>query len=98
MCRFTFRLRFMPLSVLQRQQMYGEQALGWAPAGSLPLPILETLAQGRLERLDRLTSGDFANAGRRLRRLGLGPEALLDELESEHTAKAQTSSARIGFV
>lgn len=98
MRRFTFRLRFMPLSVLQRQQMYAEQALGWDPAKGLPVPCLDTLAQRRLERLDRLTPGDFANAGRRLRRLGLGPEAWLDELESEHAAKAQTSSARIGFV
>lgn len=98
MRRFTFRLRFMPLSVLQRQQMYAEQALGWEPARGLPLPCLDTLAQRRLERLDRLTPGDFANAGRRLRRLGLGPGAWLDELESEHAAKAQTSSARIGFV
>ena len=98
MRRFTFRLRFLPLSVPQRQALFAEQAMGWNPNSGQDLPELASDTQRRLERLDRLTPGDFANAGRRLRRLGLGPEAWLDELESEHDAKGQSTSARIGFV
>jgi len=51
----------------------------------------------RLERLDLLTPGDFANAGQRARRIGLAADGWMDELEAEHAAKGPSAQKRIGF-
>ncbi|MFM2118791.1 MAG: hypothetical protein RL722_259 [Pseudomonadota bacterium] len=98
MRRLTFRLRFEPLSVQQRRELYAEQALGWQPARGDALPTLPPAVLQRLDRLDHLTPGDFANAGRRIKRLKLDPDQWPTELESEHTAKGAAVRASIGFV
>jgi ATPase family associated with various cellular activities (AAA) len=97
MRRFTFRLQFLPMNQVQRQAMYAEQVLGWKPGSHEVPPTLPVNVVRRLERLDQLTPGDFANAGRRVRRLALPAEAWLDELDAEHAAKATHVGARIGF-
>ena len=98
--RFAFRLEFKPLSRAQREAMYAELVHGWVPAHNGEAAISGQDAVPRLARLELLTAGDFANAGRRIQQLGLGPEAWLDELEAEHCAKPQARAAisRFGFV
>ena len=99
MRRFTFRLEFKPMTRAQREEMYGELVLGWTLSESSPQPTrLHGEASSRLAGLSLLTPGDFANAARRVRQLGLGTDAWLDELEAEHAAKGGPRSARIGFV
>lgn len=98
MRRFAFRVHFQPLSMEQRCAMFAEQALGWQPVSGARPPALDVRMVRRLERLDLLTPGDFANAGRRARRIGLAAEGWLDELEAEHAAKGRSVQKRIGFV
>ncbi len=98
MRRFAFRVHFQPLTVDQRLTMYAEQALGWQPDAGTGLPALDAQTVQRLTRLDLLTPGDFANAGRRARRLGLDAGQWLDELEAEHAAKGSAAKVHIGFV
>jgi SpoVK/Ycf46/Vps4 family AAA+-type ATPase len=97
MRRFAFRLHFKPLSTEQRCRLFAEHALGWSPATAAEPPELGVTAKRRLERLDLLTPGDFANAGRRARRLCLSAEGFLVELEAEHAAKGCSVQRRIGF-
>jgi SpoVK/Ycf46/Vps4 family AAA+-type ATPase len=98
MRRFAFRVQFQPLSLNQRLALFAEQALGWQPERNDPMPVPESDITRRLARLELLTPGDYANAGRRARRLGLDARQWLDELESEHAAKGRSALARIGFV
>ena len=98
MRRFAFRVHFMPMSMEQRCAMFSEQALGWQPFNGAVQPALDISMTRRLERLDQLTPGDFANAGRRARRIGLAAHGWLDELEAEHAAKGRSAQKRIGFV
>ena len=75
-----------------------EQITAATDSGREP-PALPADVQRRLQALTRLTPGDFANAGRRVRRLGLGADAWLDELEDEHAAKrGQGARVRMGFL
>jgi SpoVK/Ycf46/Vps4 family AAA+-type ATPase len=98
MRRFAFRVQFQPLKPDQRLALFAEQALGWQPDTAEPMPVPDADAARRLARMDLLTPGDFANAGRRARRLGLDALHWLDELESEHAAKGKSALPRIGFV
>lgn len=98
MRRFVFRVQFQPLNLAQRVELFAEQAMGWQPIKTQDPPSLDPKTTQRLARMDQLTAGDFANAGRRVRRLGLGVEQWLEELEAEHAAKGITSPCRIGFV
>lgn len=100
MRRFHFRLQFQPLDADQRLGLLCESALGWNPAGAAPQPLVDDAAMCRLARLDRLTPGDFANAGRRIRALGLPAtiDAWLDELQAEHDAKPDGHRATMGFL
>lgn len=82
--RFTFKVEFQPLSVLQRrlafQRFYGQEA----PAA--------------LDNLEQLTPGDFACVARRLDWLpDGGPDGLLCELQRELSARGEVPR-RIGFV
>ncbi|MEY2689797.1 MAG: hypothetical protein RL375_3996 [Pseudomonadota bacterium] len=98
MRRFAFRVQFQPLTLQQRLALYAEQALGWLPTGDADRPGLDDATVQRLSRLDQLTPGDFANAGRRARRLGLDARQWLDELQAEHEAKGPVAGLRrIGF-
>jgi AAA+ superfamily predicted ATPase len=98
MRRFAFRVHFQPLNLAQRCSLYAEQALGWQPMTGAQQPALDACVTRRLERLDLLTPGDFANAGRRARRIGLSADGWLDELEAEQAAKGRIGQKRIGFV
>lgn len=95
MRRFAFRLQFQPMTTSQRLEMYAERAFEWDPAAGDPMPLPDTDIQRRLSALRHLTPGDFANAGRRIRRLSAA--AWIDELEAEHASKGAVVRARIGF-
>ena len=62
--------------------------------------VFDAASLRRIERLDRLTPGDMANALRQLRVLGQAPsaEVLLDLVEGELRLKPGGATARIGFV
>ncbi len=99
MRRFTFRLVFKPLDAMQRRQMLHEVAFGWRPDAGVPLPELPSSVTTRLDRLDQLTPGDFANALKRVRALGLNLDAdgWVNELSVEHNTKRSSESSPMGF-
>lgn len=93
--RFTFRLEFKPLNVVQRALLLRE-LLALPAQDDLPIS-----AQRALARLDGLTPGDFANVKKRFELLGMMPslDDWLGELEIEWRAKPDhPSKAPLGFV
>lgn len=100
MRRFTFRMNFLPLTMAQRTRLFAELALGWDADGQDSLPVIDSMQLVRLNRLDLLTPGDFANVVKRVRALemNLDVSQWLDELTSEHEAKPQAGRSTIGFV
>lgn len=93
--RFTFKIKFMPLRPLQREQMFVTEALGGEPAG-----LTEALRQ-RLARLDALCPGDYAAVRRQVQILAatLSPEEFLAQLEAEHRLKPDIRERRdMGFL
>ena len=93
--RFTFKIRFRPLSAAQREQMFVTEALAGDGAGLTP-----ELRQ-RLARLDALCPGDYAAVRRQVEILAteLSPEEFLAQLEAEHRIKPDIRERRdIGFV
>jgi SpoVK/Ycf46/Vps4 family AAA+-type ATPase len=98
MRRFTFRLEFQPLTQLQRLELFAEMTQGWKPGVDGGPIEIEPAVRTQLDRLDRLTPGDFANAARRICALELPASAWLQELQIEQNAKQGARSARIAFV
>ncbi len=93
--RFTFKIRFKPLSREQRETMFVVEALGGERAALVPD------LQQRLARLDQLCPGDFAAVKRQVEILAaeLEPEEFLAQLEAEHRIKPEVREARgMGFV
>jgi SpoVK/Ycf46/Vps4 family AAA+-type ATPase len=93
--RFTFKIRFRPLTAEQRQTMFVVEALGGNAAQMVP-----DLAQ-RLARLEQLCPGDFAAVKRQIDILAeaLEPEEFLAQLEAEHRIKPEVREARgMGFM
>jgi len=93
--RFTFKIRFKPLSREQRETMFVVEALGGERAALAPD------LQQRLARLDQLCPGDFAAVKRQVEILAaeLEPEEFLAQLEAEHRIKPEVREARgMGFV
>jgi SpoVK/Ycf46/Vps4 family AAA+-type ATPase len=93
--RFTFKIRFKPLTGAQRERMFVVEALGGDAAGLTPA------LQARLARLDLLCPGDFAAVRRQAVVLDatLSAEEFLEQLEAEHRIKPEVREARgIGFV
>jgi len=93
--RFTFKIRFLPLTGLQRERMFITEALGGA-AG-----LLTPEQAARLTALDQLVPGDFAAVKRQAEILALPfePDEMLSQLESEHRVKPELRQRRgIGFV
>ena len=93
--RFTFKIRFKPLTGAQRERMFVTEALAGA-AGRLTAQ-----ARSRLARLDQLCPGDFAAVKRQIDILGdaFGEDDFLAQLEAEHRIKPEVREARgIGFV
>lgn len=93
--RFTFKIRFHPLTREQRERMFVAEALGADATRLTPEQ------RGRLAALDELVPGDFAAVQRQVDILGLGfePDEFLSQLESEHRVKPQVRQRRgVGFV
>ncbi|HEY0886452.1 MAG TPA: ATP-binding protein, partial [Ramlibacter sp.] len=93
--RFTFKIRFNPLTAAQREKMFVTEALG-GDASLLTAP-----ARARLARLDQLCPGDFAAVKRQVDILAaqFSPEEFLEQLEAEHRIKPEVREARnIGFL
>lgn len=93
--RFTFKIRFMPLSFAQREHMYITEAL----AGNAAL--LSADLRSRLARLEQLCPGDFAAVKRQVDILAVEFSAaeFMDQLEAEHRVKPEVRESRgMGFV
>ncbi|MFZ3141769.1 ATP-binding protein [Polaromonas sp.] len=93
--RFTFKIRFMPLTAGQRETMFVTEAL----AGEVTLLTGEL--QQRLAQLTQLCPGDFAAVKRQAVILDaeLSAEEFLAQLEAEHRIKPEVREGRgMGFM
>jgi SpoVK/Ycf46/Vps4 family AAA+-type ATPase len=93
--RFTFKIKFMPLTALQREKMFVTEALAGDAAG-LTGPVRE-----RLARLEQLCPGDFAAVKRQTDILAaeFTADEFLGQLEAEHRIKPEVREARgMGFI
>jgi SpoVK/Ycf46/Vps4 family AAA+-type ATPase len=93
--RFTFKIRFQPLTRAQRTRMFVAEAL----AGDASR--LSPEQDQRLAALDQLVPGDFAAVQRQVEILGASfePDAFLSQLEGEHRVKPGVRQRRgMGFV
>lgn len=93
--RFTFKIRFKPLTAGQRETMFVVEALGGDATR------LDAAHAARLARLDQLCPGDFAAVKRQVEILAevLEPEEFIAQLEAEHRIKPEVREARgMGFV
>jgi len=93
--RFTFKIKFMPLTGEQRERMFVTEALG----GDATLMTSEITR--RLARLPQLCPGDFAAVKRQTDILAVEFSAaeFLDQLDAEHRIKPEVRESRgIGFV
>ena len=92
--RFTFKIRFQPLTSEQRVRMFVAEALKGEP-----LRLTDEMRQ-RLMYLDQLVPGDFAAVQRQAEILAatLDADEFLAQLEGEHRVKPEVRQQRsIGF-
>ncbi len=92
--RFTFKIRFKPLTAEQREAMFVVEALGGDATR------LDAAHATRLLKLDQLCPGDFAAVKRQVEILAevLEPEEFIAQLEAEHRIKPEVREARgMGF-
>ena len=93
--RFTFKIKFMPLTASQRESMFVAEAL----AGDAALLTAEL--QGRLAKLTQICPGDFAAVKRQTDILdtAFSSDEFMSQLEAEHRIKPEVREARgMGFV
>ncbi|MEX1167166.1 MAG: ATP-binding protein [Hydrogenophaga sp.] len=93
--RFTFKIRFNPLTATQRETMFVVEAL------SGDATQLDAAMQTRLAKLDQLCPGDYAAVKRQVDILGetLEPTEFLAQLEAEHRIKPEVRESRgMGFM
>jgi len=93
--RFTFKIKFMPLTAEQRERMFVTEAL----AGDASLLTGEI--RQRLIRMPQLCPGDFAAVKRQVDILAVEFSAaeFLDQLDAEHRIKPEVRESRgMGFV
>ena len=93
--RFTFKIKFMPLTREQRETMFATEAL----AGDASL--LTASLQKRLTQLTQLCPGDFAAVKRQgvILDADLSAGEFLAQLEAEHRIKPEVREGRsIGFM
>ena len=93
--RFTFKVRFLPLTPPQRERMFVVEALGGDAAA------LTREQASRLAQLGSLTPGDFASVKRQIDVLGepFAPDEFLSQLEAEHRVKPEVRKQRgMGFL
>ena len=96
--RFTFKIKFQPLTAQQRVAMFVAEALGANTGGRAD--ELTTEQRSRLAALDQLVPGDFAAVQRQIVILdeALTPDEFLSQLESEHRVKPEVRQRRgMGF-
>jgi SpoVK/Ycf46/Vps4 family AAA+-type ATPase len=93
--RFTFKIRFLPLTRVQRVALFVAEAC----AGDATR--LEQAMEKRLASLDQLCVGDFAAVKRQAAILdtAVDPAEFLEQLEAEHRIKPEVRDARaMGFM
>lgn len=93
--RFTFKIRFMPLTVAQRERMFINEAL--AGDGE----SMRSELRARLARLDQLCPGDFAAVKRQTDILAAeySADEFMEQLEAEHRVKPEVRESRgMGFM
>ena len=93
--RFTFKIKFKPLTKEQRETMFVTEAFNGVPDQLTPE------LKARLAKLEVLCPGDFAAVKRQIDILGEGFSAdeFLTQLEAEHRIKPEVREARgMGFV
>ena len=93
--RFTFKIKFLPLTGEQRERMFVTEALA-GDTGQLTHEI-----KLRLARLPQLCPGDFAAVKRQtdILAVAFSAEEFLDQLDAEHRIKPEVRESRgIGFV
>ena len=93
--RFTFKIRFRPLTRAQRETMFTVEALGGDATR------LDDAMRRRLGLLEQLCPGDFAAVKRQADILGsdMDPGEFLDQLEAEHRIKPEVRESRgMGFL
>ena len=93
--RFTFKIRFKPLSRAQRETMFLVEALGGDASG------MSEDMRARLSALDQLCPGDFAAVKRQsvILDTALEPLEFLEQLEAEHRIKPEVRENRgMGFL
>lgn len=93
--RFTFKIKFMPLTAVQRECMFVTEALDGDAAG------LTSERRQRLSRLQQLCPGDFAAVKRQtdILAVAFSADEFLDQLEAEHRIKPEVRESRgMGFV
>ena len=93
--RFTFKLKFMPLTANQREKMFVTEALNGDA-----VRLTETV-KSRLNKLDQICPGDFAAVKRQVDILAteFSAEEFLEQLEAEHRIKPEVRESRcMGFL
>ena len=93
--RFTFKIKFMPLTSAQRETMFVTEAL----AGDATL--LTDALRTRLAKLTQICPGDFAAVKRQTDILAaeFSADEFMSQLEAEHRIKPEVREARgMGFV
>ena len=93
--RFTFKIKFMPLTQLQRECMFVTEVLADQPEQLTPA------MRQRLGRLEQLCPGDFAAVKRQSEILGepMSADEFIEQLEAEHRIKPEVREQRsMGFM
>ena len=93
--RFTFKIKFMPLTGEQREKMFVTEALAGDVTHLMPAE------QTRLAKLTQLCPGDFAAVKRQVDILAaeFSADDFLSQLEAEHRIKPEVREVRgMGFV
>jgi SpoVK/Ycf46/Vps4 family AAA+-type ATPase len=93
--RFTFKIKFMPLTATQRERMFITEALAGDAA------LMTSAMRSRLAPLTQLCPGDFAAVKRQVDILAAEFSAteFLDQLEAEHRIKPEVRESRgMGFL
>ncbi len=93
--RFTFKIKFMPLTATQRDTMFVTEALAGADA------MFSDELRARLAKLTQICPGDFAAVKRQTDILDavFSADEFMSQLEAEHRIKPEVREARgMGFV
>ena len=93
--RFTFKIKFMPLTAVQRETMFVTEALG------SDVSLMTSELKARLAKLTQICPGDFAAVKRQTDILGatFSSDEFMSQLEAEHRIKPEVRESRgIGFV